>query len=200
LVQTNDRASPLVLCLREQTPVPFMEGWLEGSAAPTPANASGRPLPSLCLEGIATGRLGGVSGGQGHPMSCSARLPSFALFQPNGPAWSARRDQQVAPAGPTSELLDAAPRGGGPSRRVGGVSAAEERGAIVSWAHGITGADTIVAARGSLNRTRFYSDARYRTSSQQTRFCSINVRVLSSGSRDCARNGRNRQGTRAPWP
>jgi len=126
-----------------------MEGWLEGSAAPTPAQESGSPLPSLCLEGTATGRLGGgVSGRQGHPLSFGGRLPSLALFQPNGHAWSARRDQQVTPAGPTSEFLDAAPGGGGSIPRVGVARVSNDRGTIVSWAHGITGVETFGEDRG----------------------------------------------------
>ena len=59
---------------------------------------------------------------------------------------------------------------------------------------------SLVAGRGSPNRTWFCSGVCYRTDAQQTRFCSIVVRVLGSGSRVCSRNGRNSHGTRARWP
>ena len=59
---------------------------------------------------------------------------------------------------------------------------------------------SLVAGRGSPNRTWFCSRVCYRTDAQQTRFCSIVVRVLGSGSRVCSTNGRNSHGTRACWP
>ncbi|OSX72433.1 hypothetical protein BU14_0436s0005 [Porphyra umbilicalis] len=85
---------------------------------------------------------------------------------------------------------------GGGRQGGGAAAAAAEAAAARATARG-GGGGVIVAARGSLNRTQFYSGARYRTSRQQTRLFSINVRLCGSGSRDFARNGWNTRARRS---